>query len=257
MIAASSGAEYSSKIIKAGALLRDTKLLLQQWNLSTDVATNLARIRQENLFGKASRSRVEDILAVFRQRYLKDPELLGALVHLASGRVSPESLDRILYFEAARADLLLHDVVAELLLPWSYRPDPEVRVWEVQSWLAEQVAAGKTEGEWSEPVQRRIAQGLLSTLRDFGILQGSQRKRIASAYLPVDAFAIIAFQLRRGQPAGDRLVHSPEWRMFFLSDLAVERFFLEAHQERLLQYQAPARGHQLTPIVGGQQHLNN
>ena len=70
-------APYSSKIIKAGALLPDTKTLLSQWDRSATVQANLARIRQENVFGKASRSRVEDILAIFRQRYLTDPGSSG------------------------------------------------------------------------------------------------------------------------------------------------------------------------------------
>ena len=73
-------APYSSKIIRAGALLPDTKLLLAHWNLSDDVEANLRRIQQENLFGKASRSRIAEILAIFKQRYLGDPQVLAALV---------------------------------------------------------------------------------------------------------------------------------------------------------------------------------
>jgi bacteriophage exclusion system BrxA-like protein len=112
-------------------------------------------VRQDNLFGKASRSRVEDILSVFKQRYLKDPELLGALVKLAKGRIPAESLDRILYFQATRSDPLLHDLVTEVLANWSARSDREVRVWEVHNWVDEQVAAGKTERPRSPEVQRR------------------------------------------------------------------------------------------------------
>ena len=44
-------------------------------------------IRRENVFGKASRSRVEDILAVFRQRYLADKEVVKALVVLVQKRL--------------------------------------------------------------------------------------------------------------------------------------------------------------------------
>src|SRR5262245_8352360 len=51
---------YTSKIIKAGALLADTKTLLAHWDLTASVPENLRRIRHQNLFGKASRSRVED-----------------------------------------------------------------------------------------------------------------------------------------------------------------------------------------------------
>ena len=44
---------YSSKIIKAGALLPDTKLLLESWDSDADIANNLERVREENLLGKA------------------------------------------------------------------------------------------------------------------------------------------------------------------------------------------------------------
>ena len=136
-------ARYTSRIIKAGALLPDTKLLLENWDEGADVQANLDRVRQENLFGKASRSRVEDVLLVFRQRYLKDPEVLGALVALVKGGMPAESLDRVLYFQAARFDPLLHDLVTEVLYGWSGRGDGEVHPWEVQDWVDEQVKAGK------------------------------------------------------------------------------------------------------------------
>lgn len=233
-----SEARYSSRIIKAGALLPDTKLLLESWDEDVDVQTNLDRVRQENLFGKASRSRIEDILLVFRQRYLKDPEVLKALVALAQGRMSAESLDLILYFQAVRSDLLLHDLVTELLNEWSGRSDREIRPWEVQNWIEEQVEAGKTERSWSTAVQRRVMQGLLSALRDFGIFEGKVKKRLAYVYLPLDAFAFIAFQLHGEGRTGKALLHDSEWRLFLLQEGTVERFFLEAHQEGLLEYYA-------------------
>lgn len=230
--------KYSSKIIKAGALLPDTKLLLANWDEDADVRTNLDRNRQENIFGKASRSRVDDILLVFKQRYLKNPDILRSLVTLARNGMPAESLDRILYFQATRADLLLHDLVTELLSDWSGRSDREVRPWEVQNWVEKQVSSGKTERPWSPAVQRRVVQGLLSALRDFGILEGNVKKRLAYVYLPLDAFAFIAFQLHGEGRSGKALLNDPEWRLFLLPEGMVERFFLEAHQEGLLQYYA-------------------
>ena len=67
-----SQAPYTTKIIKAGAFLADTKTLLAHWDLDSSVPDNLQRIQHENIFGKASRSRVEDILRIFRQRYLTE-----------------------------------------------------------------------------------------------------------------------------------------------------------------------------------------
>jgi hypothetical protein len=71
-ISASASPPYTSKIIKAGALLADTKTLLAHWDVATSAKENIERLRRENVFGKASRSRVEDILAIFRQRFLMD-----------------------------------------------------------------------------------------------------------------------------------------------------------------------------------------
>ena len=61
---------YSSRIIKAGALIGDTKTLLSHWDVNAPVEENIKQVQRDNVFGKASRSRVEDILAIFRQRYL-------------------------------------------------------------------------------------------------------------------------------------------------------------------------------------------
>ena len=232
---------YSSKIIKAGALLPDTKLLLETWDTTTDVEYNLERVREANLLGKSSRSRVEDVLRVFRQRYLEDPEMLSALVALVKGGMLGESLDRILYFQAARSDPLLHDLVAEVLADWSTRSNREVRTREVQNWVDKQVEAGNMERPWSFEVQRRVVQGLLATLRDFGVLEGSVKKRLAYVYLPIVAFAFIAFQLVRKGRSGERLLNDPEWRLFFLPQGGAERYFLEAHQEGLLEYYAAGR----------------
>jgi BrxA len=100
-------APYTSKIIKAGALLADTKTLLSHWDVGMSVQENMYRLRRKNVFGKASRSRVEDMLAIFRQRYLTETPVTKALVMLVQHRFPAASLDRILYFHAARVDRLL------------------------------------------------------------------------------------------------------------------------------------------------------
>ena len=237
---------YSSKIIKAGALLGDTKTLLSHWETACPVRENLARLRLQNVFGKASRSRVEDILAVFRQRYLTDEEVVKALVTLVRDRLPAVALDRILFFHAAKADPLLHDVVIEWLAPRQRDGAIDIEVADVQRLLVGWGTQGKTKGEWSEETTGRVAQGLLSTLRDFGVLQGAVHKRIAPAYVPLAAFAYILFYLKQHQPSGAKLVEHPDWSLFFLPREGVERSFFEAHQSDLLEYHAAGSVTRLT-----------
>src|SRR5580704_3889918 len=89
---------YSSKIIKAGALIGDTKTLLSHWNFDASVDENIRQVQRDNVFGKASRSRVDAILAILRQRYLTEESVTKALVTLVRKKF-PNA-----YFHSARAD---------------------------------------------------------------------------------------------------------------------------------------------------------
>jgi Putative inner membrane protein (DUF1819) len=167
---------YSSKIIKAGALIGDTKTLLSYWEVEDSVDENINRARRDNVFGKASRSRVEDILAIFRQRYLTEQLVTKALVTLVQKRFPTAALEWLFYFHSARADRLLYDVVIEILVPLHAQGLVDINVHAFQRTVAKWVNEGKTTGHWSEPTITRIVQGLLSALRDFGVLQGEFRR---------------------------------------------------------------------------------
>lgn len=248
---------YSSKIIKAGALLPDTKALLSAWDPGLSVSENLHRIRHQNLLGKTSRSRAEDILAIFRQRYLGENNVVRALARLIKNQCNGNTLERILYFHAVRADSLLYDVVIELLVPQWSRGTMDIDVREIELALRKWVEEGKTSGAWSDYTIRRVTQGVLSTLRDFGVLQGAVNKRIAPAYLSVQAFSYIAFYLKQHQPSGTRLLDLVDWKMFFLPREGVERFLLEAHQHGLLEYHVAGSVTRLTfPVSSLEEYAN-
>ena len=229
---------YTSKIIKAGALLADTKTMLAHWDENCSVSENLARFRRENIFGKASRSRIEDILTIFRQRYLDSAPVAKALVTLVQGGFPNEALDRILYFHSAQSDALLHDIVTEIFSRFHAIGKVDVAPEDIRAAITKWIDEGKIASQWSENTLARATRELLSTLRDFGVLQGAANKHLAPIYLPVEAFAYLAFYLQQQQPSGERLLDDPEWQLFFLTHQVVERFFLEAHQHHLLEYHA-------------------
>src|SRR2546421_9484322 len=126
---------YASTNIKAGALLSDTKMMLANWNCHLTATQNLERFKQENVFGKASRVRIGDMLAIFKQRYLVTDETTKALVILLNGHLSTEVLDRIFYFYAAQSDALLHDTVTEMLSEFKRLGRHEITTADVQSRL--------------------------------------------------------------------------------------------------------------------------
>ncbi len=216
-------------------MIGDTKTLLSQWDVSASVAENIDRVQRDNLFGKASRSRVEDILAIFRQRYLVEECVTRSLVTLVRGKFPAAALERILYFYSARADLLLHDAVTEILVPMHAQGLVDINVQEFQRSVAKLVI-GRISRPWSDITMLRAVQSILATLRDFGILQGAVNKKIAPSFLPTESFAYIVFYLKQHQPSGAKLLELPDWKLFFLSREGVERFLFESHQRGLLEY---------------------
>jgi hypothetical protein len=229
---------YTSRIIKASALIADTKVLLAEWDLTQSVAENLDRARRENIFGKTSRKRVEDILLIFRQRYFDDTDVGTALVTLTRGGAPAQWIDPLLYFFSAQNDRTLRDIVIEVLYPRhlaGYTDLPvQVVVYAIRNWVAE----GKTTTPWNDRTIERVAQGLMATLRDFGVLQGTVNKHLTPIYLPTPSFALIALWLQQRERSGHLVLQSDDWRLFFLPVKGVERFFIEAHQEHLLTYHA-------------------
>ncbi len=220
--------------------------MLSHWDIDASVNQNINRLRRDNVFGKASRSRVEDILPIFRNRYLREKSVTEALVILVRQKFPTAALERLLYFHSARSDHLLHDAVTEVLVPMRARGLVDVSVKDFQRPLAKWTHEGKTAGHWSEPTIIRIAQGLLSALRDFGVLQGAVNKKIAPSHLPVESFAYLIFYLRQHQRSGAKLIELPDWELFFMQREGVERFLFEAHQRDLLEYHVAGSVSRLT-----------
>ena len=123
-----------------------------------------------------------------------------ALVVLVRKRFPAASLDRVLFFHAAKADPLLHDVVTEILVPLQSQGTHGCRRLRCPKGVGQVGRRGANNSQWSEPTIVRVAQGFSRRLRDFGVLQGAVNKRIAPAYLPVEAFAYLAFYLKQHSP---------------------------------------------------------
>lgn len=231
-----------TNLIKSSGLLADVSLLVSAWDEAKSVDENFDAVVRQNLFGKASRKRVTDILRVFRQRYLPGNGSEAAFRAFVGSSLPSEVTDRVMYYYTALAEPIIYDFVTDYLYPRYLRGERAITIRNAEEFITDAIRAGKTEGQWNSDYTRyRVAAGLLSTLRDFGVLQGakkSQDKTITPATLPVPAFAYLAFHIKRTEPSGERLVAHRHWRLFCLNGHGVEALLAEAEAEKLLTFQA-------------------
>lgn len=229
---------YTSRLIKATALLPDTRLLLAGWDLSQDTADNLAHARQSNVFGKAARTRVANILIILRQRYFSDPDVGRALATLVQRGAPSRWVDPLLYYYAVQNDATLRAIILDVIATRRKAGHASVQVEHVSRVIRGWVTEQKTASTWNEITIGSVARHAMAALRDFGVLSGTKVKSISPVYLPIEAFAFLALDLQRRLTSGERVLHSPEWGLFFLDVDGVERMFVDAHQEHLLAYHA-------------------
>jgi hypothetical protein len=235
---ASSAQMYTSRLQKGGGLVPEMRRLVLLWSDRSDAAD---RIVAENALSAPSRTRARDVITrAFVPRFVRSnpPALWRAVATLERGGWSSSALLPVHYYATAAAEPLLWDFVADVLFDRVATGRSEIRIADVERFLRASPPERFIGHQWSPAVTTRVARGLLSALRDFGILQGAVRKQVRPLYVPTESFAFLARVRHELGKRGVAQLHDPCWQLFFLTDVAVERFFTEAHQRKLLAYHA-------------------
>jgi hypothetical protein len=140
------------------------------------------------------------------------------------------------YWITARAEAPLYGFVTDVVYSRSRSANRELRVEEAVLWLTQRLRiVGK---KWTPSVTLKVAQGILAAIRDFGILEGTVRKRISSVSFLPEACALIVFCLHDMGISGRELVRHLDWRLFLLGETGVEHLLLECHQHRWLRFES-------------------
>ena len=73
---------------------------------------------------------------------------------------------------------------------------------------------------------------------EFGILEGSQKRKIASKIIPLPVFYYISFFLYNQENlSGKNLLNSQLWNLFLLNSTEIEHLFMEAHALKYLRFE--------------------
>jgi hypothetical protein len=187
---------------------------------------------------KSTMARVKDTYTrAFRPRFIcGNPSNAWQMARVLEGiNANLEIIRPFYYWITARAEPALYRFATDLVYSRSRSAENFIRIDETCAWLNHQLRQiAKT---WTPTVVKKVARGIMAALRDFGILEGSVRKRIAAAHLAPEAFVLIAFCLHDLGMTGRDLVCHADWRLFLLGEAEVERLFLECHQHGWLKFE--------------------
>lgn len=209
---------------------------MEVWDRDRTPEENIARIADENLLAKASRTRSDDVLhRILEPRLVAPgPHVIPALKGLLT---EPRAFIEACYYEAARDDGLLAAFSEGPLWSWWKEGRTGVDVEDVVGWFAALAKGGRIP-IWSDSVRTKAARGLLAALRDFGVLRGGSRKEFAPPTMSPRGFAYVAWREHEQGASSRGLATSNVWRRWLLEPDRVLELFGQASRIGVLRFSA-------------------
>ena len=225
---------FTVNIQKGGAMLDDTRQVVEVWDDAVVPASNMRRIAEGNLLGQTSRKRSDDVLRrIIGPRYVEPgPDVIPALRSL---RDDPQAFREACFYETARDEQLLAAFAQGPIFDWYSDGRIGVTVDESKAWLESLTCSGELP-EWTDTVRTKVARGLLAALRDFGVLNGAVRKEFNAPGMSAKGFAYVAYREHQRGVSARALVESTIWRRWLLDARWVNDLLTQVDRLGLLHY---------------------
>lgn len=199
---------------KAG-LLDETRQFLLVYAETQDV-DETARQLKDGVLPQRSRVTRRVIADIIRRRVGKwrpPVWVLDDLVAFAQ-QPAPEFLQAALLLHVCRQDALLYDLVQQIVVPRWKSGLFEIRTADVQQFLDQAEPTHPEISGWTYETRTKLAGNSLSILRDYGLLQGTTRKRIVEPVIPPAVIVhLVKLLTAEGIPAEELADHA-DWQLW-------------------------------------------
>ena len=208
---------YSSALSGKGALIEETLAVLRQIDQGHSTDQVRAMVIEQDLLGKTTLSTRESVWDHIHVRYLSDDSHTPTLARMVVHAPDKQTERLVLFYEFCRSTPLLRDVTVECVYPRYAAGYVGIDKAVIQRYLDEIAATHPELTEWSPQTRGKVVSNILTILRDFGLLRGTQRKEFARLYMPLPTFAYVLYRLAAdGVTAPRQMLEAGDWRLFFL-----------------------------------------
>ncbi|WP_301663207.1 BrxA family protein [Methanoculleus frigidifontis] len=221
-----------------GALLRESEKVFALLSAGEPLENIREQATNGTLFSQKallSRKRFWNMLSV---RYFQLPDwvindLIGAY------RVAPHSAEftSLLYVHYALRDHLTFDFITQRL--WSKWNSHQLDVSpdDILKMLDESAESEPQIATWTDATRERLSTIILSSLRDFGVLSGKQKKRLTKPVLPLFVVEHILHILTAEGVRGNTVLKDPIWRLFLCTDDEIAHYLQQLGLNRRIHFE--------------------
>lgn len=234
------GTKYSSRNSSKGALLTEAKILFSY--LAKGNSLDLARqaIIQDNIFVKKTNQTRKRCWEVLHSRYFpqrEDSEQIHPIIALFRIKASEKMKQGVLYYHFAISDLFSYEATTELIYDLYRRGLTNIAPRDVHEFLDTKTKSHPEINTWSPQTRLSLVSHYLSAMRDFGILEGKNQKRVHRTTVEEDLFLYIVTYLRDCGKSPKAILGNDDFKLFLLSQQEVEFRLIEAQRKGGIHFQ--------------------
>lgn len=208
---------YSTRNSSKGALIPEAGKMVEAIRVGVSIYDLRLKALDGFLFTQKSRNARERIWDALHHRYLvSKPEwVLSDLCAAHAKGLQSREFVSLLYLHYALRDHLTYDFVTEILWDrWGHRQLAVSR--EDVLFLLDQASKNQPQiRRWSENTRIKLAGSTLTALRDFGLLQGTQKKTLIQPVLTLATAEHLLRILTVEGVRGADVLSNATWRLFF------------------------------------------
>ena len=213
--------ELSSSIGHHSDYIWETKVVLEECSKVETYDELRERVQEDNILNKGSEDYRRKMLGEIRRRTGIGKNEIGdnALIKVInSPSVSDGVKDWIIYYHYSQ-DSLVKLLTGEFLYPKYESGILSVSRDDVIEFIDGLENEYPEVKEWTENTKQKVASHYLAALKNFGILEGKQKKEFKYIRAPNEVVAYVLYRLfDEGLSGVDEVVSSDEWRLLFLDE---------------------------------------
>lgn len=210
-------ASYDTNLLKATGLVQETLVLLEAYQPGQPKEEFGRFVKETDLLGKASQSRVDDILrsSFFRRYVVEGPETIAALKKLLINQVGFEVLNQLFLVYTSRANPILADFVRLVYWPKVAAGETVILTSDPVEFIHNAMHEGLITSTWTPITIERVARHITGCMNDFRLIEKNKTIR---HFLASDA--TINFLLHEAHFRGlsdMQLLQLPDWAILGLT----------------------------------------
>lgn len=213
------------KIAHHSTYIDETKRILRTYVECGSYEELERRVVDGNILNKNTDEYRTNILREVTRRHIPDKQEYTEtpLMQIMTADVRSDVIDWCLYYEFAQ-DPFIRLVTTDFLFPEFERGTLAVQAIDIVEFIKSIQEDYADLRDRSESTINEAATKYLTALRNFGLLEGTQRKEFAVTYVPDETIAYVVYRLfQNGANSASEIIEHGNWRLFLMNESEAQR----------------------------------